>query len=66
MTTWVVGVEDIQTVERLEKEKLLSYKPLFFEQLKVVFIKTDKTKEEIMCIKGITSCREERKGTLFV
>ncbi|RYI30548.1 hypothetical protein EVU96_09030 [Bacillus infantis] len=65
MQKWVVDYEDINTVKHLESLGLLSYVPMFHEELKFVFIKTDMTKEQIMKIKGITNARKEYIGHLI-
>ncbi|MCA1064866.1 hypothetical protein QTG56_24980 (plasmid) [Rossellomorea sp. AcN35-11] len=66
MRTWVVWFEDLGTVDHLESLGILSHKPLFMKELKIVFIKTDMKEEEILNIKGITDCREPSVGTVQV
>jgi hypothetical protein len=63
---WVVYFEELETVNRLEEMGILSYKPLLHEELKFVFIKTDLAKEDILKIEGITDCRPEAIGKIFV
>lgn len=66
MQKWVVGFDDLKTIDTLEQMEILSYKPLFHEKCKFVFVETDMSKEEILRIEGVKSCRKERIGTLWI
>ena len=63
MQKWVVKFDDMETVDILEQMGIISYKPLFYNELKFVFIKTDMTEEEVLKIKGVLNCRKPWIGT---
>jgi hypothetical protein len=66
MKKWIVKFNDTKTVDHLESLGILSHKPMFFDELKFVFIQTDKTEEEILEIEGNISCRKQSVGTVWV
>lgn len=66
MKKWVVKFDDLETVDTLESLGILSYKPLFYEELKLVFIQTDMEKDKILKLQGVKSCREDSIGTVWV
>lgn len=66
MKKWIVKFDDLSTINKLEAMGILSYKPMLCEKLKFVFIETSMTKEEILKINGVKSCREERVGSVWV
>lgn len=66
MKKWVVKFDDIKTIDTLKNMGLISHLPLFYSELKFVFIETDMSLDEILDIKGVKSAREESVGTIYV
>ena len=61
---WVLEVEDVKTIDELRKMGIVSYVPKMMDDL--VFVKTSMTKQELLDIPGVKSCRPESVGSIFV
>ncbi|MDT0160382.1 hypothetical protein [Bacillus sp. AG4(2022)] len=65
MNEWIISYENDEALKEIKKTGIISFEPKF-EELKFIIMKTYLSQETILKIEGVTECREQRTGTVFV
>jgi len=64
MENWIVKIESSETIPNLKEIGEIIYIPKILNT-NFVFLKTDKTKEDILQLEGVIDCEIERTGTFY-
>ena len=62
---YVLTIHDDETLERLEKMKIVTYTTNLSVD-RIVFVRTEMTEDELLAINGVKTCRASRIGKLSV